>query len=341
MEKVRLTQLVKSVGCAAKIFPDILSEALSGINWYSNENILVNFDVKDDAGVYRLDDQIALIHTTDFFTPVVDDPFIFGQIAAANALSDIYAMGGTPLSALNIIAFPQTQDLGILRDILKGGMQKAKEANCAVIGGHSVDIPEILYGMSVTGKANIKSFVTNSGAKPGDCVILTKALGTGLLNNCIKFKGLDSGEIYEGLINSMTTLNKSASELMLKYNASACTDITGFGFAGHAMQLSKASKTGLEINTSAIPVLNGVRDAINEGLFTRGDRSNREYTKDFVIWEKEIDVFLEHIIYDPQTSGGLLICLDESNCNSFMSELNSDDARIIGKVISEQVIRFV
>ena len=329
MEKVRLTQLVKSAGCAAKIFPHILSETLSGIEWYSNKNVLIGFDGKDDAGVYKITDELALIHTTDFFTPVVDDPFTFGQIAATNALSDIYAMGGTPINALNIVAFPQTQDLSILKEILNGGMQKAKETGCPVIGGHSVDIPDILYGMAVTGTAKPSDVKSNDGAKPGDVLVLTKALGTGILNNCIKFKEMDSGEIYDTLIKSMTTLNKKAAELMVKYNANACTDITGFGLAGHSMQLAKASGVGLEIIADSLPLLPGVKDAIDENMLTRGDRSNREYTQGFITWKREVDRYIDHIIYDPQTSGGLLISLPPENLESFLLEMN---VAVIGKV---------
>lgn len=338
MEKVRLTQLVKSAGCAAKIFPHILSEALSGINWYSNENVIVGFSGKDDAGVYKVNDELALIHTTDFFTPVVDDPFTFGQIAATNALSDIYAMGGTPINALNIVAFPQTQDLNILKEILNGGMQKAQEAGCPIIGGHSVDIPDILYGMAVTGTAKPGDIKSNDGAKPDDVLILTKALGTGILNNCIKFKEMESGEVYDTLISSMTTLNKKAAELMVKYNANACTDITGFGFAGHAMQLAKASGIGLEVISDSLPLLPGVKDAIVENMLTRGDRSNREYTKGFITWKRDEDKYIDHVIYDPQTSGGLLISLPPENKESFLLEMN---ATVIGKVTDGAGINLV
>lgn len=338
LEKVRLTQLVKSAGCAAKIFPHILSEALSGIEWYSNENVLIGFDGKDDAGIYKINDELALIHTTDFFTPVVDDPFTYGQIAATNALSDIYAMGGTPINALNIVAFPQTQDLEILKEILNGGMQKAREADCPVIGGHSVDIPDILYGMAVTGTAKPDDIKSNDGAKPGDVLILTKPLGTGILNNCVKFKELESGEIYDMLISSMTTLNKKAAGLMVKYKANACTDITGFGLAGHAMQLAKASRVGLEIIAESLPIFSGVYNAIDEKMMTRGDRSNREYTDGFITWEREVDKYIDHVIYDPQTSGGLLICLPPENKESFLQEIN---ATVIGYVKEGTGIKLV
>ena len=197
--KVRLTQMVTSAGCAAKIFPYILSDALKEIDWYSNENVLVNFSGKDDAGIYKVSDEYALINTTDFFTPVVDDPFIYGQIAAANSLSDIYAMGGEPLNALNIVAYPQKEDINILKEILKGGNEKCREAKCSLVGGHSVDIENILYGLAVTGKIHPSNVKGNHFAKEGDVLMLTKGLGTGVLNNAIKYKTLDE-KIYNSLI---------------------------------------------------------------------------------------------------------------------------------------------
>ena len=326
--------MVKSAGCAAKIFPHILSDALKGINWHTNDNVLVGFDGKDDAGVYKINDELALIHTTDFFTPVVDDPYTYGQIAATNALSDIYAMGGVPINGLNIVAFPQTEDLSILKDILRGGSDKMTEANAVIIGGHSVDIENILYGLAITGTINPKDLKTNAGAKPGDVLILTKALGTGLLNNCVKFSSLDENT-YNALISSMTMLNKTASELMVKHNASACTDITGFGLAGHAMQLAQTSGVSIRINVNDLPVLDGAMEAIANKLWTRGDKSNRTYTQDSVTSEGEINEELEHILYDPQTSGGLLISISAEKAQDLLSDLKSngiDSAAIIGSV---------
>ena len=329
---VRLTQMVKSAGCAAKIFPHILSDALKGIDWHTNDNVLVGFDGKDDAGVYKISDKLALIHTTDFFTPVVDDPYTYGQIAATNALSDIYAMGGTPINGLNIVAFPQTEDLAILKEILRGGADKMKEAGAPIIGGHSVDIESILYGLAITGTINPGHLKSNAGAKSGDILILTKALGTGLLNNCVKFSSLDEN-IYNALITSMTTLNKNAAELMVKHNASACTDITGFGLAGHAMQMAQASKVSLRIKVNDLPILGGAMDAIAQKLWTRGDKSNRTYTQDNVISEGHVNEALEHILYDPQTSGGLLISIPAERSEELLFDLKNngvESASIIG-----------
>lgn len=326
--------MVKSAGCAAKIFPHILSDALKGIDWYTNDKVLVGFDGKDDAGVYKISDELALILTTDFFTPVVDDPYTYGQIAATNALSDIYAMGGTPINGLNIVAFPQTEELTILKDILRGGADKMTEARAPIIGGHSVDIENILYGLAVTGTIDPKDLKTNAGAKPGNILILTKALGTGLLNNCVKYSELDE-IIYNGLITSMTTLNKTSSELMVKFNASACTDITGFGLAGHAMQMAMASNVALRIKVSDIPVLEGAMDAIEKKLWTRGDKSNRVYTQDNVINEGNINEDIEHMLYDPQTSGGLLISVPVERSEELLLALKDngvEKASIVGSV---------
>lgn len=333
--KVRLTQMVTSAGCAAKIFPGILSETLKGIEWATNENVLVGFEGKDDAGVYKINDELALIHTTDFFTPVVDDPYLFGQIAAANALSDVYAMGGTPINALNILAFPQKEDLNILREILRGGADKIKESNAVIIGGHSIDIPSIVYGLAVTGTIHPKNIKGNNSSKPGDKLILTKQLGTGILNNVIKFSNLED-KFYKPLISSMTRLNKNSSECMVRCNANACTDVTGFGLAGHSMQMAKASGVAFRFYINQLPVLDGAEDAIKENFLTRGDKSNRDYTKDYVISEGTINITKEHLLYDPQTSGGLLISVPEKNANHLLLELEKSGdiySKIVGEVL--------
>lgn len=333
-QEVRLTQMVKSAGCAAKIFPYILSDALKDIDWYRDEKVMVGFSGSDDAGVYKVSDELALIHTTDFFTPVVDDPFTFGQIAAANSLSDIYAMGGKPVNALNITAFPQNEDLGILKEILAGGASKAEEAKCSIIGGHSVDIPSILYGLAVTGFINPKDIKENNSARPGDVLILTKALGTGILNNTVKYSKPEKKHL-DGLIKSMSRLNKDASEAMVRHGASACTDVTGFGLAGHSMQMAKASDCVFNFYADRLPVLEGAMQAIKEKFLTRGDKSNRIYTQEYVINTGIIDADKEHLIFDPQTSGGLLISIPEKNSAALLSELierGDENSTIVGFV---------
>jgi selenide,water dikinase len=334
-EKVRLTQMVTTAGCAAKIFPDILSETLKDINWATNENVLVGFEGKDDAGVYKISDKLALIHTTDFFTPVVDDPYVFGQIAAANALSDVYAMGGVPINALNILAFPQKEDLSILKEILKGGSDKINESGAVIIGGHSIDITNIVYGMAVTGTIDPDKIKGNNSAKPGDKLILTKPLGTGLLNNVIKFSSLDD-KTYNILISSMTRLNKNASECMVRLNANACTDITGFGLAGHSMQMAKASGVVIKFDMKELPVFDGTDEAIKENYLTRGDKSNRDYTKNAVHSLGTVNKNSEHIAFDPQTSGGLLISVPAEYATMLILELEKGGdifSKIVGEVI--------
>lgn len=334
-KKARLTQMVTTAGCAAKIFPHILSDTLKGIEWETNENVLVGFEGKDDAGVYKISDELALIQTTDFFTPVVDDPYTFGQIAATNALSDVYAMGGTPINALNIVAFPQKEDLTILKEILRGGADKVKESNAVIIGGHSIDITNIVYGLAVTGTIHPKNIKGNNSSKPGDFLILTKPLGTGILNNAIKFSELEE-KFYKPLVSSMTRLNKYASVCMVNCHANACTDITGFGLAGHSMQMAAASKVVFKFEVDKLPILPGAEWAIGQNFLTRGDKSNREYTKDFVKNSGKTNSMLEHLLYDPQTSGGLLISVPEKNANHLLLELHREGdifSEIIGEVI--------
>ncbi|MDZ4713583.1 MAG: selenide, water dikinase SelD [bacterium] len=333
--KTRLTQMVTSAGCAAKIFPHILAETLKGIKWETNENVLVGFEGKDDAGVYKINDELALIHTTDFFTPVVDDPYTFGQIAAANALSDVYAMGGTPINALNILAFPQKEDLGILKEILRGGSDKINESKAVIIGGHSIDITNIVYGLAVTGTIHPKDIKGNNNARPGDKLILTKALGTGVLNNVVKFSELDE-KYYKHLVASMTRLNSNASQCMVNAGANACTDVTGFGLAGHSMQMAAASKVVFRFFVNELPVLDGAEWAVENNFLTRGDKSNREYTESSVMNEGNVNIIKEHLLYDPQTSGGLLISVKEDKANHLLLELEKCGdiySRIVGEVI--------
>jgi selenide, water dikinase len=339
MSKVRLTQMVSSAGCAAKIYPNILNDVLKSVNWWKDENVIVGFNGNDDAGVYKINDNLALIQTTDFFTPVVDDPFTYGMIAAANSLSDVYAMGGKPINALNIISFPQKEDIGILKDILAGGAEKAKEAECSILGGHSVDIPNILYGLAVTGVINPKNIKGNNTAKAGDILILTKGLGTGVLNNSIKYSNPNKSYI-DALISSMTRLNRNASESVVRFNANGCTDITGFGLAGHSMQMAKASGVVFSFIVKDLPVLNGAEWAISENLLTRGDKSNKIYTQEYVRNNGLVNKNLEHLLYDPQTSGGLLISVPEPNAAELLSNLknNGDEiSKIVGFVLNSDI----
>ncbi|MCA1589204.1 MAG: selenide, water dikinase SelD, partial [Acidobacteria bacterium] len=258
----------------AKLAPGDLAQVLSKLPRQDNENVIVGFDTADDAGVFRLSNDTALVQTVDFFTPVADDPFVYGQIAAVNSLSDVYAMGGRPISALSIVCFPQQGDFDILGRILEGGQHAMNAEGVVVIGGHSVDDQEMKFGYAVTGVIHPEKVITNAGARVGDVLILTKPIGTGAINTAIK-NGIASEKAAEASIRAMTTSAAAASKTMVEFGANACTDITGFGLLGHAFEMAKASRVTLEIDSSAVPLLPDVLELIHAGMLTRGDKNNR------------------------------------------------------------------
>jgi len=292
----------------------------------------------DDAGVYKLSDELAIIQTVDFFTPIVDDPYMFGQIAAANALSDVYAMGGIPLTAMNIVCFPtESLDISVLKDILRGGIDKMREAKVTLVGGHSIDDTELKYGLSVTGTVHPKRLLTNSGAKVGDKVILTKPLGTGIINTAVKAGVVDEKTVAK-VTKIMATLNDKASELMQQVKVHACTDITGFGFLGHTVQLAQNSRVGINIDIDSIPLFPEAGEYAKQGLCPAGLHRNREFYSPCVEIASEIPVYTQDILFDPQTSGGLLICVAPSKAELLLNKLRQagiDDAAIIGEVVGE------
>jgi len=296
----------------------------------------------DDAGVYKLSDDLAIIQTIDFFTPIVDDPYDFGQIAVANALSDIYAMGGKPLTAMNVVCFPTKKlDISILKDILKGGIDKMMEAGVTLVGGHSIDDAELKYGLSVTGIIHPKRLVTNSGAKAGDKLILTKPLGTGIISTALK-AGKVSKETTAKITKYMASLNKKASELMQEAGVHACTDITGFGLLGHACQLAQNSQVGIKINSSSIPVFTEAEDFARQGLCPGGLNRNREFYGKLVEFSKQVPDDIQDILFDPQTSGGLLISLAPEAAKLLVEKLHKaavQDAVMIGEIISKPVAK--
>ncbi len=284
-----------------------LDEILKRLPQINDERLLVGLNTADDAGVYKLTEEIALIQTVDFFTPIVDDPYTFGQIAAANSLSDVYAMGGKPLTALNIVGFPQkTFSNEVLVDILRGGFDKATEAGTLVVGGHTIMDDELKYGMSVTGIVHPSKIVTNAGARPGDIIFLTKPLGTGIISTALK-AGKDLGTLQTKAIEVMITLNKTAAEVMQQIGVHACTDITGFGLLGHSYELARASQVGLKIKASAVPIFEEAVQLIKDGFVPGGTSNNRFFLEnkvhitDSLSWEKST------LLFDAQTSGGLLI----------------------------------
>jgi len=270
--------------------------------------VLVGFDTADDAGVYRIAPDLALVQTVDFFTPIVDDPFAFGQIAAVNSLSDVYAMGGRPLTSLALVCFPEKGDLAILEQILAGGLSKMMEAGCTVVGGHSIRDDEIKFGYSVTGIIHPDHVFANKGAQRGDRLLFTKALGTGVISTAIK-KGLARSAWIEAAVRSMTTLNKTAAEVIARNPSGihALTDVTGFGLIGHAREMALASAVSLLINAGGVPLLDGARDCVRAGFIPGGLKANRDFAECVVRYEDDVPDELRTILFDPQTAGGLLI----------------------------------
>lgn len=303
----------------------------------TDENVIVGLDRADDAGVYRVNDDLALIQTVDFFTPIVDDPYWFGQIAAANALSDVYAMGGTPKTAMNLVGFPLEQmDISILREIIQGGVDKIKEAGVVLVGGHSVDDPELKYGLSVTGFIHPDRVLTKQNLKAGDKLILTKPLGTGIVNTAIK-GGLASQEIIERVTRLMARLNRKPAEIMSRYEVHACTDITGFGLLGHLAEMVIGSGFSIRLLADRIPMIPEAREYGQMGFVPAGAYRNREFREGMVEFGLSVDRLTQDILFDPQTSGGLLISVSRDVSESLVRELRSDgvpEAVIIGEVMN-------
>ncbi len=292
-------------------------------------------DGKDDAGVYRVNEELALVQTLDFITPVCDDPFIFGRIAASNSLSDVYAMGGRPVTAMNIIAFPtQKFSLSIMQKILEGGISVMREAGVQLLGGHSVEDNELKYGLSVTGYVDPKRVIKNNTIKDKDILILTKPLGTGIISTALKADFADKS-ILDEFLESMSTLNKSAAEIMLKYNVSACTDVTGFGLAGHLIEMIGDSDYTITVNSANLPLLDGALENAAIGLIPGGLYRNRDYIGNRCSIDESVSREMADIIFDPQTSGGLIIAVPENEADMLLKEIIDSGnrwARIIGRV---------
>lgn len=298
----------------------------------------------DDAGVYKLSENLAIIQTVDFFTPIVDDPYMFGQIAAANALSDVYAMGGKPLTAMNIVCFPvKTMDISVLREILKGGLDKMREAGVTLVGGHSVEDSELKYGLSVTGTIHPSKVLTNVGAEPGDRLILTKPLGTGIINTAIK-AGMADEKSIEMVTSYMARLNNMASEVMQEIGARACTDVTGFGLLGHAFEMIQGTGKGIIIYSSKVPIFPGAVNFAEMGLVPGGTYRNRDFRIHQVDVDPRVSPYLLDILFDPQTSGGLLIATSGEKAEEMVKRLKErgiEEAAIIGEVVHDPGERIV
>jgi len=297
----------------------------------------VGLDRADDAGVYKVTDDIAIIQTVDFFTPIVDDPYWFGQIAAANALSDVYAMGGVPKTAMNLVAFPlKEMEMAVLRQIIQGGLDKLREADVVLLGGHSVEDSELKYGLSVTGFIHPDRVLTKGGLQEGDRLILTKPLGTGIINTAIK-GGLASGEIIDTVTRLMATLNREAADVMNLYPVHACTDITGFGLIGHLAEMIVDAGIGIRLKSERIPIIPEALEYARIGLVPAGTYNNREFRESITEFGPSVDRLTQDVLFDPQTSGGLLICVDGEKADSLLHDLKKkgvEKAAVIGEVIS-------
>ena len=330
----KLTRFTHGLGCACKLRPQMLEEVLSKLPSSDDENVLVGTESSDDAAVYLIDEKTAIVQTVDFFTPIVDDPYGFGQIAAANSLSDIYAMGAKPLFALSVVCFPSNRlPQSVLVDILRGAHDKAKEAGISIIGGHTVDDTEPKYGLAVTGIVDPSRIWTNRGARPGDRIILTKSIGTGLLATAAK-QGTVGPEVADILLNLMSTLNKTAADVLSRFEIHACTDVTGFGLAGHLHEMAVASGVDMTLESSSIPFIDGAREVAVTGAIPGGTVSNMEYVEGKVEWPQSLDHATKALICDAQTSGGLLAAIEPNQAEKAVKALHDAgvlDATIIGQ----------
>lgn len=330
--EVKLTKLAKCAGCGAKVGAGVLSQLLEGIRVHEDPRLLVGFDKSDDASVYKVSEDLALVQTVDFFPPIADDPYLFGQIAATNALSDVYAMGGEPKLCLNIMAVPADMPKEAVHEMLRGGYDKVYEAGALITGGHSILDEEPKYGLAVTGFVHPDHVLTNSGAKAGDVLLLTKPLGLGVLTTAAK-ADMASKEAMEQVYRLMTTLNKAARDAMVKYRVHACTDVTGFGLLGHACEMAQGSDVSLELDVSAMDLMEEAVELARMGILPEGMYRNRAFA------EQEVDhgetlLCRQDILYDPQTAGGLLIAVHPEDADALFVELKGcvPSAQRIGRV---------
>ncbi|MBN1350770.1 selenide, water dikinase SelD [candidate division KSB1 bacterium] len=333
--EIKLTHFTHGLGCACKLRPQNLEQVLKDLPILTNPDILVGTNTSDDAAIYRISDQQAIVQTVDFFTPIVDDPYHFGAIAAANSLSDIYAMGGKPLFALNIVAFPEKRlPLSILKSILKGASDKAAEAGISIIGGHTIEDAEPKFGLAVTGLIHPEKIISNATAKPGDMLILTKPIGLGILTTALK-RGLIKKETAETAINIMSTLNRIPAEVMQQFPVTAATDVTGFGLMGHLKEMTTGSNVTAEIYYDAVPLISEAFLLANSGVIPGGTEANYEFVSQYVDWDNAIPHAGRYLLCDAQTSGGLIIAVPKSKAHLLVDELRRegvDDAAIIGQI---------
>ncbi len=340
---IRLTEMAARAGCAAKFSAGGLREILANLPLPVDPNVLVGHSGSDDAAVYRLSDELAIVLTVDFFTPIVDDPYDFGRVAATNAISDVYAMGGRPIAALNIAGFPEGGIApGVLGEIMRGGADVARSAGVSIVGGHTVNDPELKYGLSVVGVIDPRRIVRNAGARPGDALIFTKALGTGVLATALKRGKLSPGRTRM-IVESMTLSNREASELMLQHDPHACTDVTGFGLLGHGNEMAEGSNATLMIHSAAVAVMEGAREAVEEGCVTGGGKATQRFLADRVSFAPSVDATMTSILFDPQTSGGLLIAVPPAHAAPLLAALkaNHPHAAIVGECVAKRDVSII
>ena len=319
--EVKLTKLAKCAGCGAKVGAGVLAQLLDGIKVHSDPDLLVGFDKSDDASVYKVSDDLALVQTVDFFPPIADDPYLFGQIAATNALSDVYAMGGEPKLCLNIMAIPADMPKEAVHDLLRGGYDKVYEAGALITGGHSILDEEPKYGLAVTGFVHPDKVLTNSGAKPGDVLLFTKPIGIGVLTTAAK-ADMASAESMALAHKLMTTLNKSARDAMVKYRVHACTDVTGFGLLGHTLEMAQGSEAEVELDVASIDLIPEAVELARMGILPEGMYRNRAFAEESVD-AGTIELCKQYLLYDPQTAGGLLMAVDPADADALYAELQN------------------
>ncbi len=331
--EVKLTKLASCAGCGAKVGAGTLCNLLTGFQTHYDPNLLVGYDKSDDASVYRVSDELAIVQTTDFFPPIVDDPFMYGQIAATNALSDVYAMGGEPKLALNIMCIPEKMDKATVQEILRGGYAKAYEAGAIITGGHTIHGAEPIYGLAVTGFVKPENVWTNSGAQPGDVLLLTKPLGVGILTTAAK-AGLVEQELLDKLYVQMSTLNKYAHDVLVNYSVHACTDVTGFALLGHSLEMAQGSGVTVHLKAQAVPYHKEAYEMADMGFVPAGAYRNRDFAESSVRVVGAVARALQDIFYDPQTSGGLLCAVPAAEAEACLAELRAvaPSTRIIGYV---------
>lgn len=349
-ETIRLTTTAKAAGCAAKLSPSVLDAILKRFPPTHDPNVIVGFETSDDAAVYRLTDDLAIVQTVDFFTPIVDDPFLFGQVAAANSLSDVYAMGGRPISALTIVAFPPSRPPEILEQILRGGLEKMREANCSVVGGHSIRDDEPKFGYAVTGVIHPGKIWKNVGAQPGDVLVFTKAIGTGVISTALKQEKALSAWV-DAATKSMTRLNREAADALHEIDDAiagnsrngrrpvhAVTDVTGFGLLGHAREMAIGSGVSMRIDHTRVAYLPGAIDAARGRFFSGGLANNREFLEGCAVFDPAVSEEFRALLQDPQTSGGLLAAISPESVDAAIGAFRRGgiDARVIGEVVPKR-----